>query len=346
MSTLERSIVTLRAPIELKGEPGSKNRQFRIEAYTGKAVTSWWGNFVIDIAGIQTKEKVPILREHMRDRIVGWSEKTEKSPKAISLAGIFSNATPDGKEVLALADEGFPWQASMGIKPLQIKLLKNADETIEVNGRKFNGPMEIWTKSMLGETSMVAWGADSDTSMTLLSEGEKLSVDIENCIEGAKVMNMEELKAQHPDLYGQVFKLGADSVPLAAEIAKAKAEGEQAERTRVTEIMSAKGDAEVTRKAITEGLTAEASFKLFFQAEKTGREKALADMQAGLSDSAGGSGKEKPKGDAPKGAEYLTAVDAYQKEHNCKRSVALSAVARKNPELHEAYVLSQQKKGE
>ncbi len=107
-STIERSIINLRAPIELKGESGSQNRSFRIEAYTGKAVSSWWGSFVIEIAGIQTKPKVPILREHMRDRIVGWSEKTEKSLKSIALAGVFSNSTPDGKEVLALADEGFP----------------------------------------------------------------------------------------------------------------------------------------------------------------------------------------------------------------------------------------------
>ena len=190
-------------PQSTKSMPESEARRFEIRAYTGKVISSWFGGFVIDIAGMQSKPKVPILREHERDRIVGWSEETRKEKDGLYFSGTFSSSTPDAKEVLALADEGFPWQTSVGIKPLQIKILKNANEAMEVNGKRYNGPLEIWTKTLVGETSMVSWGADNDTGMSLLSEGkgESVVVDIENnSPEGVNSMNLEELKQQHPGL--------------------------------------------------------------------------------------------------------------------------------------------------
>jgi hypothetical protein len=277
MNKIERPTINLSAPIELKANPETGARRFSINAYTGRTLKAWFGSFVIDVAGIQTKEKVPILREHERDRIVGWSEKVSKDNGSLLLEGYFSQSTKDGQEVLALADEGFPWQASMGIQPLRIKEL-NADERATVNGMDLKGPLEIWSETLLGETSMVSWGRDNDTSMSLLSEGEQVSVDYEK---QEVSMTTQELKEKHPDIYREVFDAGAASVDLSVVRADGKDEGINAERERVAALLSVDGaDDEARQKAITEGLAVDAAYKLFFEAERGKKAKGLQELQS------------------------------------------------------------------
>lgn len=154
---------------------------------------------------------------------------------------------------------------------------------------------------------------------------------------GGVKMTQEDLKLENPELYSKILKEGADSMLPVMEEEKEKAfqDGVQSERGRAVEILEAKGDAEVTRAAIRDGLSAEQAFKLFFQAEKETREKALKDFQANLSESAGHQAEEKKTDSRP---DFLAEVDRVQAERSCKRSIAMSIVARQSPELHAAYL--------
>lgn len=146
-----------------KGEGGAAGR-FRMTAYTGKPMQHWlWGSVVIDLAGLKlAAQKMPILREHLRDRIVGFSEKVSKDG-SVELEGVFSGATDDGQEVEQLLGEGFPWQASVGIDQGSVEFVKEGTE-VEVNGQKLRGPGTVFRKSTLREVSFVALGADPKTS--------------------------------------------------------------------------------------------------------------------------------------------------------------------------------------
>lgn len=335
--TVERSTVQLTGDFQcLKGSPDGMQedvRRFKITAYTGSILSMWWGDFIIDVAGIKAQQQVPILREHARDRIVGWAGEVERAKGGLVLQGVFTDATPDGREVMSLADQGFAWQASMGIKPIKIQFLNEGAES-EVNGKKVKGPLEIWTKSLMGETSLVSWGADNNTSMVTLTGDAKVLVETNLEEKGETKMTIEELNNAHPDLFQEIHKLGADSRQPELDQVKASAvvDAAKAERLRVVEILKEGVDhPEAALKAIEDGLTPEASFRLFYQAEKSARKDHLERMQANSPPGAGHSAAGKS------GETFMAAVDAYQSERKCTRTEALLAVEKTRPDLYEKF---------
>lgn len=176
----------LRAPVRLlaasedeaaDGEQAPAARRFAILGYTGAEVEIWGYRFVIELSGISLKTAIPALREHERDRIVGMTDESQVDGQGLHLFGTFSKSTLDAAEVLALADEGFPWQASIGVSPLQIlKVEPGASAT--VNGRSVRGPIDIWQQSQVSEISFVALGADDNTAAIAMSaENQEVSMD-------------------------------------------------------------------------------------------------------------------------------------------------------------------------
>lgn len=199
----QRCVERFAVPVSLdRGEDAEGEENFfLITAYTGAIVEKWWGGLAFDVKGMHAKEKFPVLREHMRDRVVGHSTKSWRDKDNFLVRGEFSSATLDGAEVKALAAEGFPWQASVSVWPEEIVILETDKEEMKVNGRTIKGPAEIWTKSFVGEVSFVALGADSDTAAIGFSgAAERVPVTIsyvENSNPGGKVMELtDEFRAQ------------------------------------------------------------------------------------------------------------------------------------------------------
>lgn len=284
----KRQAMTLSAPVlaakkaEKEGEP----RKFLITAYTGADLESWFGKVVIDVSGIDTMAKIPILREHMRDRVVGFSTEQWKEDHTLYLQGEFSEKTRDGKEVLALADEGFPWQASIGVWPRKVQVLADEKVQAQVNGRTIVGPAEIWTESEVKETSFVALGRDDQTAaISFAADAKDVAVEIETLTSKAKEveqMDLKEMKKDYPELLTEIEetarKEGLDAgLKLGAE----------SERKRVMEILAEDADPDVARKAIADGMDAGQFYKLAFQSEKAKRGQALKDMEAQAPQSAG-----------------------------------------------------------
>lgn len=146
---------------------GKGTRRFTMLAYTGAAVERGYGRFVIDMEGIEYRDKVPMLMNHDGDLIAGFADRMTCDEDGFKLSGVLSTATETGRMVAALSDEGFPWQASVGIAVL------NREEVAEgapctVNGMDFVGPISIGRKAKLLETSFLYAGADSDTHAVAL----------------------------------------------------------------------------------------------------------------------------------------------------------------------------------
>lgn len=96
---------------------GADQGKFRMVAYTGAPVDRYFGKLAIDIDGIKSKTQMPIFRQHEHTAIVGHSNKVYKKDGAFVVEGKFSDTTSTAREVRALAAEGFPWQASIGVSP-------------------------------------------------------------------------------------------------------------------------------------------------------------------------------------------------------------------------------------
>lgn len=146
-----------------------KRRKFQMTAYTGGAMrpAGFGLPVVVDLAGVSVpRQDIPILRQHDAERIVGHTTAVEVSAQRIKAAGVISGSGDAAQEVLATADNGFPWQASIGASIQRIEFVER-DQTVKVNGKSFAGPLYVVRASTLGEISFVTMGADGATTATV-----------------------------------------------------------------------------------------------------------------------------------------------------------------------------------
>jgi hypothetical protein len=156
-------------------------RRFTMTAYTGGKLLL--ANFafpvVVDLSGLRVPAKSrPILRDHSQQQIVGHTESIEINGSTIRLAGVLSAANEHAREVSGSADNGFPWQASIGAVAGRVVFVAGG-ETVEVNGRKFTGPLYVARQAVLREVSFVALGADDQTSARLAAtDAEDTQIEV------------------------------------------------------------------------------------------------------------------------------------------------------------------------
>jgi hypothetical protein len=148
--------------VEFAEKEEGARQGFLMVAYNGAAVDRFWGKLVIDVAGMQLKSELPAFREHERTEIVGTINKHWKDDGTLYASGVFHEFTEAGKEVLDLMEDGFPWQASIGVRALKVVEIAPGSK-MKVNGKDIDGPADVWTESKVVESSFVALGADDDT---------------------------------------------------------------------------------------------------------------------------------------------------------------------------------------
>lgn len=227
---------------------GKKIPKLAMTAYTGKVIKGhwWWGNLAIDLDGMSFEgTKFPILENHMADKKIAFTRKpiiTDDHQLKIDPDKTTFVDTEASAEFQKLSADGFPYQASIYAKPIQIQRLME-NEVADVNGFKFKGPGTIWRKCQFREASVCVFGWDTKTSSTAFSrtemeeidcEGEFLFSDEEDTFdnnndtqyEGGDSMNWDEYKEKYPDeakkfeesLTNQVTKKVTDDVT--AELTK------------------------------------------------------------------------------------------------------------------------------
>lgn len=263
--------LVMQAPVQFKKE-ASADADFVIEAYTGAVVDRWWGKLAIEIDGIRSKQNMPVFRSHRYTDIVGFSTRAWKD-KSFFVAGKFSAVTPLAQEVKGLANEGFPWQASIGVNPLKILALEKG-ASHPANGKMVDGPGEIWLESEVVETSFVPFGADDGTSVAMLTrfeerQQEKAAASMEDkSMEGQ--ITLELLKKDHHDMYQEILALG-------------RKEGAQAERDRIKAVraQSLPGHEALVELMVEDGVTtgAQAAIRIL-QAEKQLRQGVAGQLAA------------------------------------------------------------------
>jgi len=159
------------AKIDAEGK--DERRGFSMLAYTGDEVLLQLQMFappervVFDLSGMSVKrEIIPILAYHDIHQIAGQSSLIANNGERIDIQGHLSSTTDTGRMVAGLSDEGFPWEASIGLEATEIEEVAEGD-TVELNGRTFDGPLVVARKFTLKESSFVPFGADSATSRRL-----------------------------------------------------------------------------------------------------------------------------------------------------------------------------------
>lgn len=182
--------------VTLTPAEGNGPRRFSMLGYTGAAVERPWGRMVIDLEGMSVgRQKKPILLGHDIERPVGHSEKISKGDKGLSVEGIMSGCE-DADRVAKMSDQGFPWQASVGLKINKV-VEYGEGEAVTVNGQEFTGPIDVVRKCALQEVSFCPLGADGDTSAVVLSNNPESMVYVEKGeIEMADEKKPEEIERE------------------------------------------------------------------------------------------------------------------------------------------------------
>lgn len=166
-----------RSAVQLKAAEGAgpkRLRRFEMLAYDGGALRlpNVPHPVVVDLQGLTVPdESLPILRDHDIGRVVGHSETIAVSASDIRISGVISGASEASQEVLAAADNQFPWRASIGADATVMELFQRG-ERVQVNGQWFDGPVYVARSAELKESSFVSLGAARKTSAKIAASAK------------------------------------------------------------------------------------------------------------------------------------------------------------------------------
>ena len=236
-------------------ESTDEKPRFRMIANSGGVIPKhfFWGNFSVDLDGLRLgRQKKPALLDHDPSRVVGFPDKSEKTDEGLVADGFFTETTEDGRTVLAMAREGFPWQASVYIPPDSIEKVPEG-KTAEVNGNTLEGPGHIFRKSWLREVTFTALGADEATAAVALNESETSTV--EASVFTVSTINKEEKMSESVESVDLEQEIQSEENPTKDEVEFAV----EQERGRITQILNAKcsGQDELAKNLIESGATLE-----------------------------------------------------------------------------------------
>jgi len=154
------------------GEPAAGPRRFRIVAYTGAPIRQGWSRepVIIDLAGMTLPPTVPIVMGHdyALGSILGQGVPSVQGGQLVVEGEILADSET-ARQVLALAERGYQWQASVGAD-VGRHLKFGEDQATTVNGQTVKGPVRIVRASTLRETSFVTLGADRSTAISIAAD--------------------------------------------------------------------------------------------------------------------------------------------------------------------------------
>jgi len=220
--------------------------KFRIVANTGAAMEFWDERVAIDVDGVfPHTEPLPVFGEHFDGNGIGHSTKIYVNDGKLVVEGVVSRETESARDFVSGAKNGFPWQASVG-GYIRDRIELQEGETLDLHGETIQGPATVATKFEMYEVSVVALGADKNTSSTITAK-----------MGGPTPMkgNTMGLEAKEPIIDDSVAPVdnGRDE-ELQASREKAAAE---IERVAAIKARSLGDDEELQAKAIREGWTAD-----------------------------------------------------------------------------------------
>jgi len=181
-ATFDADVQFIAAAAQAEGAPMGP-RKFSIEAYTGAAIRQAWSAepLVIDLEGMKIRQSLPIVLAHdyALGSILGQTTSVRAENGRLYVEGEILSDSEAANNIVAMADKGFRWQASIGADVGRHQKI-NADQSVSVNGQTFHGPVRIVRASTLREVSFVTLGADDATSVHIAAEEENTMADNAN----------------------------------------------------------------------------------------------------------------------------------------------------------------------
>lgn len=203
----EDTFFTFRSsPAELLPATDNKPRTFKGIAFSGDLITDWYRPVVFDMASTAMNDRIPALLNHDKDKPIGViTGYSFDNATGMNIEGTFLKNV-DSVRVIDDAEAGLLWQMSVGIRPGSVEEVR-AGASVQVNGRTFSGPIEIWRNNRVREVSFCTVGADDKTSASIFS----LSNPSEE-----QTMDLTQAQARIGELEQQIADLNKQNAAFAA----------------------------------------------------------------------------------------------------------------------------------
>jgi hypothetical protein len=166
-------------------EAAGDRKRFTMRAYSGGPLTlkDYDAPVVVDLAGVTiSAQNLPTPHNHDLDNVIGETDAVTITANGIEATGFLDTGTDDGELVAAAGKGGLAWEASIGA-PVHAMEFFDKGETVEVNARKFHGPVYVARKTTLKEISFVRRGADRNQTHVAIAaqlKGIKAMDEFEN----------------------------------------------------------------------------------------------------------------------------------------------------------------------
>ncbi len=154
-----------------------------VAAYGGGLMTvAGFGPVVLDVEGIESPERVPLLADHENriDAVLG-SGLPVRGDGRLSIDGTLSRTSDRARRVIDLHRDGVPLQASVGAEPLETERIAKGRQIV-VNGRTIRAEAASFLlvrRSRLKHVAIVANGADGSTSVNIAAQAATPSKEID-----------------------------------------------------------------------------------------------------------------------------------------------------------------------
>lgn len=183
--------------------------------YSGAVMTDWGMPFVIDLSTTTATQKMPLLKEHERECVIGVVTECAITTEIRASGDIFSDIDDDAQEIALKAKRGIEWQMSVGLFDATHEDVP-AGKSIECNGIMIQGPVVVLRHGVVREVSIVALGADKQTSADFFTAPQGTNPNEDTMSDNAEIL---ALKAQVDEL-GVKLKAAEDRATEAENKAK------------------------------------------------------------------------------------------------------------------------------
>jgi hypothetical protein len=183
------------ATVEAQADGGEEQPALiHVAAYNGGVMrVAQHGRVVLDVEGIESPERVPLLADHENsiDAVLG-SGTPARADGRLAVNGTLSRTSERARRVIDLARDGVPLQASVAAEPLETERIAKGKQAI-VNGRTIradDASFLLVRRSRLKHVAIVANGADDTTTINIAAaaagntKGGTMHVKLREWIEG------------------------------------------------------------------------------------------------------------------------------------------------------------------
>lgn len=171
------------APVEIHAAAdGKKVRRFSALVYTGGALNlmgSYRLPIVTNLATLRLSPQMRANLDHDSTKRVGEVDNVVNDKRTLTLEGKANAASPARDEVLASADEGYQWRASIEVNEFNLVEVPKG-KSVTVNGQSFTGPIYVAEQGLLMGFAFVSQGADHHTAVSIAaSKGNGMSTSFQ-----------------------------------------------------------------------------------------------------------------------------------------------------------------------